>query len=802
MFSSTAKCLVGIGLALIVLTLAAPAGATAFNGYTLYDPTGDLGTYPRASSSYPSGVRLDHPIYSGDLHKVLVVHDWGNNLTSPGSGQRTMGLPVYTVSPNGSATFVSYIDDSGHHPTWQKYFPTIYEFPQQLGSYPAGTLVVGLNSMSPDGVSPAVNDLDVYRSDDDGQTWHYMSSCATQPSYSAAHGIWEATFGVDSAGRLVCYFSDERYSGSAGSQQIGHVTSTDGGVTWSNASSNNGTSAGSSDPGETIDVAPVGSDRPGMPTVVKLPTGGYLMAYEACGTYQCAAFYKSSTDGDSWGTGYGTKITTSDGRWVEGNPYLLWVPAGSNSNGTLIIRGRTIRDSAYNTTPESRHTFLVNTSLGSGSWSEMPAPVEHGDVSYAYCQGYRGSMVASADGESILYFDPIDLGSTSDDYQHCKINFASTTTAELPFYAPLPKGTDEGWTDYGGTWTAQSGSGIYSDSAVGYGDKAVAGSTGWTDYTLQGDVRFDGSQSGASVGLLFRVTRPSAGVDTLNGYFVGIDTTGTLFVGKENGSWSGLSGSAAVSGGYHVGTWYHIVVQAVGCSFRVSAAPVGTSTPASFTATDSSCFTSGQVGIREFATNASWRNISVTPGGTSLYDPVSDPWASGSSSWPTYGGTWSISALDESVTDTAGGLGDKALFPGSSGWGYSTVTSDVSLGSTSGDAGLLARVTSPGVGANAYQGYYAGVSGPTGGVVLGRANSGTYTPLGGATMADGVTAGSWYHLTFQHTGCSFVVTAQLVTSQDKTTYSTTDAGCFGTGSVGIRTYNTTASWRFFSMLPR
>ncbi|GMA90151.1 hypothetical protein [Homoserinibacter gongjuensis] len=51
-----------------------------------------------------------------------------------------------------------------------------------------------------------------------------------------------------------------------------------------------------------------------------------------------------------------------------------------------------------------------------------------------------------------------------------------------------------------------------------------------------------------------------------------------------------------------------------------------------------------------------------------------------------------------------------------------------SLTAPSGNAGVLARTSSPGVGPDAYTGYFAGVDGSTSRLSLGKAD-GSWTPL-------------------------------------------------------------------------
>jgi Neuraminidase (sialidase) len=134
--------------------------------------------------------------------------------------------------------------------------------------------------------------IKIYRSLDKGHTWSLLSTPVT-----GSTGVWEAEFAIDSSGRLVMYYSSEEYKGSGYNQLIAHRISTDGGVTWS---------------GDTIDVGVSDGNvqRPGMPLVVRLPNGSYVMTYEVCGASNCEAFIRTSANGVSWGkaSNMGTRI--------------------------------------------------------------------------------------------------------------------------------------------------------------------------------------------------------------------------------------------------------------------------------------------------------------------------------------------------------------------------------------------------------------------------------------------------------------------------------------------------------------
>ncbi|RKR74525.1 family 16 glycoside hydrolase [Frondihabitans australicus] len=369
-------------------------------------------------------------------------------------------------------------------------------------------------------------------------------------------------------------------------------------------------------------------------------------------------------------------------------------------------------------------------------------------------------------------------------------------------------GGDTGWIDYGGTWTtASTASGAtYTESAGGgAGNKAISGQTSWTDYTLQGDVKI---LSGTQAGLVFRVTNPGVGADTLNGYYLGLYTSGTMTLGRENNSYASLKSSTyAVS----TNTWYHLAVQVVGCVITASVVQVGATppvTPTYLSYTDTGCPTSGAIGVRDYASTAAFRNITATAGGTTstTIAPYYAPFANVLTpqyGQTTYGGLWTASSANETYTDNTGGQGDKSVM-GLTTWGNYSLTGDVQLNSsatTSTSSGFIVRVVNPSNAVNGMTGYYAGVSSTS--LVLVDINSGTATTMATAALPATLGTNTWYHLTVEAVGCTITATAQLKTGSALTVASATDStSCQTTGAVGVRTIGTSATWRDVAVTPR
>ena len=371
-------------------------------------------------------------------------------------------------------------------------------------------------------------------------------------------------------------------------------------------------------------------------------------------------------------------------------------------------------------------------------------------------------------------------------------------TSSFPYYAAFASGQSTDWTTYGGTWAVSASAETYSTTGTGE-MKSVTGNGWWTDYTLQSDVRVSGG--GGDAGVLVRASNVTTGVDAENGYYVGVDVpNGRLAIGREDYGYTALA-SSPVS--LALNTWYHLVVQVVGCSVTATVQPAGSTTLTTATASDCA-FPRGQVGLRAINVPGAWRNVTVTPGGRAGGAPYQAPFASGTATgFTTYGGTWSADAASGSYSDSGAGNGDKAVAPNPAS-SDSTVSADVRLSQTTGgDAGVIVRVSSPAVGADSFTGYYVGVD-RAGVVKIGRMMN-NYRELARATVPGGITTGVWYHLTMQVVGCTVTASAQPVTSFSPTVVTATEPSstCVtGPGSMGVRQYGVSESVRYMSQLPR
>ena len=248
-------------------------------------------------------------------------------------------------------------------------------------------------------------DLEVYRSDDHGYNWSYMSSCATG-GHSGA-GTWEPYLQVDAYGNLVCYFSDERQNGAGYSQFIGHVVSTDGGHTWGP---------------EVMDVGVNdNSTRPGMATVIRLSNGLFLMSFETVGLTNSEVHVKTSSDGDNWGNAadLGVRVQTSDGSYFGASPQMA-----VSSTGEVFLVAKAFFNSSNQLAPEDGDVILGNKSNSPDGWFKITAPFSINNPVPSLnvdCNNYSPTLLPSDDGTSLLLGAPVQISPG-----HCEILYGTT----------------------------------------------------------------------------------------------------------------------------------------------------------------------------------------------------------------------------------------------------------------------------------------------------------------------------------------------------------------------------------------
>jgi hypothetical protein len=370
----------------------------------------------KEESGYPRVIRLQH---SGEANGTLLA-----TFAHAGVPGEKGNMPIYRSTDNGkswSAQPIGVVRDAING--WDIEAPALFELPVAQGDLPAGTLfAAGTAWNRPDFRQQA---MQVYISRDHGLSWSYRSSCASEALQvnNEGHGIWEPFFVITADGSLNCFFSDERPSAEGLAQVIAHVRSTDGGATWGP---------------EIWDIGVRnGLDRPGMPTVVRLPDGRFVMSYENCkagrdANHVCFVYLKTSPDGQDWTpiAGLGTPIMTADGKRFLHTPAIAWTPYGG-PNGTLIAAGQRVVtgiEGHVKIEAETGQAMMINSRMGEGPWTLVAAPFKvdptggYGEGQPPACANYSSPILASTDAK-----DPnvLMLAGVATANGKCEIRFGS-----------------------------------------------------------------------------------------------------------------------------------------------------------------------------------------------------------------------------------------------------------------------------------------------------------------------------------------------------------------------------------------
>ena len=344
--------LVAAGAAALLTALAvpgAPAEAYTYSGGVMWTPPAGAPSY---GSLYAHAIRLQH---STDANGELLAsfEQYSGN-----------GMPVFRSMDSGRTwTQISTIHDLVNSWNNIQLEPNLYELPQAIGAYPAGTILAAGNSIPADN---SKTKIDMYASTDGGVTWSFVSSIATGGTAIDQNGytpVWEPYLMVAN-NKLIAYISDQRDP--AHGQKLAHFTTTDG-VNWSS---------------EVNDVAySTYSQRPGMEIVNQLGNGQYFMTYEYCGgpAGGCKVYYKIDSNPENFGNDTGVELITTDGIKPDGDPYNAWLPTGG-PDGTIVV-------TAY-----SDQQLYASNDYGA-TWHRM---FSNGN------QGYSRGLLPLADGKSLL----------------------------------------------------------------------------------------------------------------------------------------------------------------------------------------------------------------------------------------------------------------------------------------------------------------------------------------------------------------------------------------------------------------
>jgi hypothetical protein len=145
---------------------------------------------------------------------------------------------------------------------------------------PSGAIELALRSVQ----GTASYYIEVYRSDDAGNSFHYQSRV---DQGKIPQGVFEPHLFILPDGTLACFYANENheYEAVSYSQTLSERVSSDGGNTWGP---------------EILAVAEPGNSRPGTGNLVMLPGNVLALFYEVCLTEDCRGHVSYSPDGLTW----------------------------------------------------------------------------------------------------------------------------------------------------------------------------------------------------------------------------------------------------------------------------------------------------------------------------------------------------------------------------------------------------------------------------------------------------------------------------------------------------------------------
>jgi hypothetical protein len=158
------------------------------------------------------------------------------------------------------------------------------------------------------------------------------------------------------------------------------------------------------------------------------------------------------------------------------------------------------------------------------------------------------------------------------------------------------------WVNFGGSWQQQKGK-YYAHSTGIKGIKSIVTATEFSDLTFDATITI--LDDNAQAGVLFRISNSSDGADIYQGYYVGLNTSGQIILGKSDNSWTQIKSANAV---IKKATPYHLKVVAKGSAIKIYVDDMNTP---KLEATDTT-FQSGSIGLRGFGGETIiFENVSV-----------------------------------------------------------------------------------------------------------------------------------------------------------------------------------------------
>lgn len=171
--------------------------------------------------------------------------------------------------------------------------------------------------------------------------------------------------------------------------------------------------------------------------------------------------------------------------------------------------------------------------------------------------------------------------------------------------------------------------------------------------------------------------------------------------------------------------------------------------------------------------------------------PFRDNFASGDDSqWVAYDGNWNVHS--GVMVNESNERGAK-LVTGSPYWTDYALDADIALNS-SGDAGVIARVSDAEPGVDAYSGIYGGLRVRDESLTLGVADHG-WSETAAKPMPNPILPNCWYHIRMELRGCHVGLFAQQQGRGEKVSLNLIVPNCPVRGKIGLRSYDSGGQWK-------
>jgi hypothetical protein len=163
---------------------------------------------------------------------------------------------------------------------------------------------------------------------------------------------------------------------------------------------------------------------------------------------------------------------------------------------------------------------------------------------------------------------------------------------------------------------------------------------------------------------------------------------------------------------------------------------------------------------------------------------------SDNSEWVAYDGNWNVQS--GVMVNESNERGAK-LVTGSAYWADYALDADISLSST-GDAGVIARVSDAEAGVDAYKGLYVGLRVRDEALVLGVADH-SWSEIAAQPLPYSIIPNTWYHVRMEVRGCHVSILTYRNENEKKVRLNESLAQCPEGGKIGLRSYDSGGQWK-------